>query len=301
MKKARITVIGLMGNSVFMNVPHFHSPGETVISSSLHIEPGGKGCNQAVAAARLGAEVCFFSCMGRDSTASDCTAFMENEGILCRTEYADSQNSPYACILTDRTGENQVTVSPGSAGYLSPEFIKENEKYIASADILLLNNETPFETNLAALTAAEKHGVKTVLNPAPFKALPADYLKRFYLITPNKYEACRIADLPSDCDDFLPAKALSDMGIQQSIVTLGRNGCVAAKNGVLKKFDAPKVASVDTTGAGDCFNGALCCALAEDMSMEKAIGFSICASAYSVTKKYVMPSLPYRAVIDALY
>jgi len=121
------------------------------------------------------------------------------------------------------------------------------------------------------------------------------------MITPNKYEASKIANLPSDCDTILLAKTLSDLGIRQSIITLGREGCIAVRNDTFAQYEALKVPSVDTTGAGDCFNGALCCAIADGMSLEEAINFSIRASAYSVSKKYVMPSFPYRSALDALY
>jgi len=298
MKKAKITIIGLLGNSVFVRVPHFHSVGETLSADSLYMEPGGKGSNQAVAAARLGAEVVFISSMGRDSIARECLEFMENEGIRCLTQFNDTLSSPYACILTDSKGENQVTVHRGSADNLSAEFIKECEADIADSDILLLNNESPLEANIAALDIAGRHGVKAVLNPAPYAPLPSDYLRRFYLITPNRHEAQMLvgASEGADCREIV--KKLAEAGIQRCAITLGGSGSVLWNGTRLIEHDAIRVEVADTTGAGDCFNGAICCAVAEGMSEVDALDMAVRASALSVSKSFVMPALPYRNEIN---
>lgn len=294
-RKAKITVLGLMGSSVFMTVPHFHSVGETLSASSLYIEPGGKGCNQAVASARSGADVSFISCMGKDGIAVECLSFMEKEGIRCLTEYSSLAASPYACILTDSTGENQVTVHRGSAEFLSAEFVRSCENIIAESDILLLNNECPLTANMEALEIAQKYGVKAVLNPAPYVSLPIDYLKRFYLITPNRHEAAMLTGLSAESSEDALISALCEMGISRSAITLGAKGAAAFDGEKFIRCSATEVTAVDTTGAGDCFNGVLCCTLAEGYSFEKALDSAIRASGYSVSKHFVMPSLPRQA------
>lgn len=299
-KNAKITVLGLMGNSVFMQVPHFHSVGETLNASSLYMEPGGKGCNQAVAAARLGAQVSFLSCMGQDSTAQDCVSFMRSEGIACCTEYKKDAASPYACILTDSLGENQVTVHGGSARFMTPDFVRSCAEVIADADILLLNNECPLAANSAALDIALAHGVPAVLNPAPYSPLPREYLCKFSVITPNRHEAAMLCGLPADGSAEALLHGLVTMGIQRAVITLGGDGAVAWDGERTLRCPALPVTPRDTTGAGDCFNGALCCALAEGLSMEAAVKRAAAAAAFSVSRKYVMPSLPHLHELESV-
>ena len=185
----KITVLGLCGSSLFFSVPNFHRSGETLHAGTLYTEPGGKGSNQAVAAAMLGADARFLSCMGRDAAARDCIDFMESCTVHCFTEQTDRAATACACILTDPAGDNQVTVYRGAADWLSVDFIRKQESVIADSDLLLLNNECPFAANLAALDIAVAHGVPVILNPAPYADLPVEYLRRFALITPNRHEA----------------------------------------------------------------------------------------------------------------
>lgn len=299
-KKAKITVLGLMGNSVFLRVPHFHRAGETLSASSLYREPGGKGCNQAVAAARLGAQVSFLSCMGEDSIAKDCLAFMNGEGIACYTEYAKNTASPYACILTDSTGENQVTVHSGSARQLSPAFVESCEEVIAASDILLLNNECPLEANKAALDIALRHGVTPVLNPAPYLPLPRKDLAKFSIVTPNRHEAAMLCGLPADSSAETLLQGLLALGIRCPVITLGGEGAMVWNGEKAVLCPSRRVMVQDTTGAGDCFNGALCCGIAEGLSIEDAAAFAVRAAAFSVTKKFVMPSLPHRKELTVM-
>ena len=225
--KPVITVLGLCGDSVFMHVDHFHRSGETLHADSLYSEPGGKGCNQAVAAHRLGAEVNFVSCMGRDSIEKTCSAFLTREGLRLFTEHTNKSASSYACILTDSQGENRVTVHRGSAEHLSAGFLRSLEAEIAASDVLLLNNETPFDANLCALELAEKHGVPAILNPAPYAELPLDYLRRFPLITPNRHEAAAILAADPDAPPEELLSGLRALGIARCVTTLGADGAAA--------------------------------------------------------------------------
>ncbi len=288
----KITVLGLLGNSVFLSVPNFHRPGETVRAEGMYCEPGGKGSNQAVAAARLGAETAFISCMGDDQVRRECMAFMENEGIKCFTETTDKANSPYAAILTDPEGENQVTVYRGSADFISPEFIRSCEETIAESDILLLNNECPYEANLAALDIAEKYNIPAILNPAPYACLPLDYFRRFYLITPNRHEALSLLGMDEAASPEEIIRAFNDRGFDRAVVTMGAEGAAGFEGDRMYLCPAIKSAAVDTTGAGDCFNGALAVSIAQGKTLPEAMETAVNASAISVRKKFVMPSLP---------
>ena len=296
-----ITVLGLCGDSVFMRVDHFHRSGETLHADSLYSEPGGKGCNQAVAARRLGAEVNFISCMGRDGIEKTCSAFLTREGLRLFTEHTDESASSYACILTDSQGENRVTVHRGSAEHLSAGFIRSLEAEIAASDMLLLNNETPYEANLCALELAEKHGVPAVLNPAPYVGLPAGYLRRFRLITPNRHEAAAILAASPDTPPEELLSGLRALGITQSVITLGADGAAAMDGDSIILCPPRRVKAADTTGAGDCFSAALTVRLALGDGIDKAVEYAANASAYSVQRQYVMPSLPHKEELDSFF
>lgn len=297
-KTAKITVLGLMGNSVFLRVPHFHSSGETLRATALYMEPGGKGCNQAVSAARLGAQVTFFSCMGEDNTAEDCLAFMKSEGVSCYTEFVKETPSPYACILTDDTGDTRVTVHSGSALHMSSAFVESHQEIIANTDILLLNNECPLEANMAALEIALQNNAVTVLNPAPFLLLPREYLASFSIVTPNRYEAAMLCGLPSESSAGTLLQGLLSLGIHCPIITLGSEGAVIWDGEKEVLCPSSRVTAKDTTGAGDCFNGALCYGIATGLSIEESAKFAVKAASFSVTRSFVMPSLPYWKDLD---
>jgi len=292
----RITVIGLCGKSVFMNVDHFHAPGETLHAGSLYSEPGGKGCNQAVAAARLGAEVRFITCIGDDSDGADCLRFLEREGIRHAALVLPGTRTAYACILTDSRGENRVTVFQGAAAMLTEAFIQAQEELIAESDMLLLNNEYPRECNLAALALAEKHAVPVLWNPAPARAADRDFLSRLSVVTPNLSEAAALTGSTGG-PKALP-KALRELGIRRAVVTLGGDGALLAEEGKAWFFPALKCAVKDTTGAGDCFSAALAVALTGGEGLKSAVQKAINASALSVSKKYVMPALPTKEELE---
>lgn len=294
--RPKIAVLGLAGTSVFMTVDHFHRPGETLPAGSLYLEAGGKGMNQAVAAARLGADVSFYTCLGRDEGAALCRAALNCEGIHPLIQEAE-QSSAYACILTDREGENQVTVFEGAVGAFSADFIRENPAAIREADILLLNHECPRAVNLAALEIARESGTKVILNPAPAKeeTIP---LKDLYLLTPNRHEAAALLKRPQDSPVEQLLDAFSAAGFARVLITLGREGCALMDGKKKTRFPAVPAVAVDTTGAGDCFNGCLAWALAGGASLTEAVAQAQNAAALSVGKHYVMPSLPNRKQLE---
>lgn len=290
-KSELLCAIGLGGQSVFLSVDHFHAPGETVRADHIYTEPGGKAYNQIVAAARLGTRSLFVGAVGKDENAAICRDFLRREGIACELMESEQSGTAYACILTDAAGDNRVTVYRGAADELSAEFIRSKRALLEQCTMFLFGLECPLEATLAALEIAEATGAYTILNPAPARKLYLQLLRRFDLITPNAQEVCELLNISAASPRELCA-ALRDAAFKQAVVTLGSKGALLWENGRGKLFPAIRCRAVDTTGAGDCFNGALATALTEGKDLTQAMGFAVNASALSVTKAHVMGSLP---------
>ena len=287
-----IGVIGLGGESVFLSVDHFHAPGETLQARDMFVEAGGKGYNQAVAAARLGAKVCYFGAVGQDAGGTLCRQVLEEEGIDPVLQVIPHRNTAYACILTNAEGENRVTVSRGAADNLSADFMQQQEVVIANCTHLLLGLEYPMEATLAALEMAKKYGIYTIFNPAPAIPLDLDFLRSFDLITPNLQEATVLLGLTSVPQVQELGPLFRKAGLKHVVVTLGGEGAllITAERQLL--FPGLSVTAVDTTGAGDTFNAALAVAMGRGKTMEQAMEYAINASALSVSRPHVMQSLP---------
>jgi ribokinase len=261
---------------MFFKVPGFHSGGETVHAEEFHEEWGGKGFNQAVAAARQGAQTAFLGKVGSEPDSRAVCEFCEKEGATPCICHAESSVEATACaaILTDAAGETRVTVAPGAA--LDVRDVEKFSGRIAEADMLLLNNEVPEEVNLRASEIAETHGVRIVMNPAPSRVLPDELKRRVFLWTPNEFEESALGDVPGEV-----------------VTTLGARGCRIRSTGMV----VPAVRrgeTVDTTGAGDVFTASLCVRIAEGETVEDACRAANAAAAMSVTRRYVMPSIPHR-------
>lgn len=271
---SKVAVIGIVGNSVFLPVEKFHVGGETVEATDIHFEPGGKGFNQAVAAARYGAEVSFFAAVGTDGYAS-IKAFLDNEGIgsvLVKKNTATA----FAAIVTDASGNNRVTVYQGAQLDAADLSLFEDE--IRSADILLLTNETDEDINVRAIKIAKANGVKIILNPAPSRPCCDCILDNVDLFTPNEHETAG-----------LDGKNL--------ITTLGARGCHVSETD--EHIPAVKIGNVvDTTGAGDTFNGVLAAELACGTDISTAAKCANLASSISVTGKYAVSAIPARETIE---
>ena len=268
----RVAVIGIVGNSVFLPVERFHEGGETVVARDMHAEWGGKGYNQAIAAARHGAKVSFLAAVGKgDSEAilADAAAC----GIEAQLVTSEEKGSPYAVIMTDASGANRVTVYHGTK--LTASDVEPFADKIVSADVLLLSNEVDEDVNLAALRVAKAHGVRVILNPAPARPLCKELLEGVTLFTPNEHET-----------DGLEAH-------KNVIVTLGARGCFLREtNERVPTADAG--CAVDTTGAGDTFNGVLAVALAEGNAQKRACELANAAAAIKVTGHFVANAIPHR-------
>lgn len=296
-----IGVIGLGGESVFLSVDHFHVPGETLQAESIFVEPGGKAYNQAVAARRLGAQVRFFGAMGNDKGGDFCLDYLKAQGIEPVIQRIPEANTAYACILTDKAGENQVTVIRGASQRLTADFICSQEYKIQSCTHMLLGLECPLDATEAALKLCQKHGVFTILNPAPAIPLPLDFLRSFDLITPNLQEATVLLGLPLQPEPAELAQCLRQTGFSQAIVTLGSRGCLLLEESDILLYPTLPVKAVDTTGAGDTFNAALAVALAEGGTLRDAVAYATNASAYSVQRPHVMDTLPTAAELSATF
>jgi len=275
---ARIAIIGLVGKSMFFDVPRFHSGGETITARGYYEEWGGKGFNQAVAAARHDAAVSFLgACAEADRKPIE--DFCRKEGIAPRLCV---KKRPTACasILTDGTGETRVTVYPGAE--LGAKDVDGFAGAIATADFLLLNNEVPEAVNLAAVEIAKKYGVRIIFNPAPARPLPKMIVESVAIFTPNEFEETA---LPVPCSPF-------PVSSPEVVTTLGARGCRIRSTGEI--IPAPSAKAVDSTGAGDAFNAVLAVRLAEEETLHDACVAANAAAAQSVAIRYVMPSLPFR-------
>ena len=275
---ARIAIIGLVGRSMFFEVPRFHSGGETITAKSLYEEWGGKGFNQAVAAARQDAAVSFLGAVN----AADAKAlkdFCLREGVRA-TLAVKKKPTATAAILTDGSGETRVTVYPGAE--LEPKDVDGFAGSIATADFLLLNNEVPESVNLAAVEIARQYDVQIIFNPAPARKLPKAILEAVSIFTPNEFE-----------EESLECGVRSAECGAEIVTTLGAKGCRIRSTGEV--IPAPAAKAVDSTGAGDTFNAVLAVRLAEDESLHAACVAANAAAAQTVAVKYMMPSLPKRA------
>ena len=268
---AKIAVIGICGNSTFLQVEHFHQPGETLAAKTCFQEIGGKGINQAIAAARMGAEVFFLAAVGEDGDF--CKNAIEKEGIAPFLVKKSGEITTFAFILTDKNGENRVTVYRGAE--LEEDDVSFFEPEIAQSDILLLQNEVPEAVNAKAIQLADKYGVKVILNPAPAREATG----RVFLVTPNEQEKAGLGQLEFD----------------HCVTTLGEQGCCIDDEHFLP---AEKVKAVDTTGAGDTFSGVLAACLAEGQDLEAACWLATRAASISVTKKGVLSAIPYRKDVE---
>lgn len=259
---------------------------------------GGKGANQAVAAARLGADVTFVGCVGTDELGDHTVAGLREEGIDVRFVRGDPEAaSGVALIVVDGRGENAIAVAPGANARLSAEDVDAARDAIESADALLLQLETPLETVERAASIAAAAGVLVILNPAPARPLPDSLLAQVDVITPNEGEA---EVLSGESGAGAAAAAVRDRGVGAVVVTQGARGAMLAASDGMSTIPAFPIDAVDTTAAGDAFNGALAVGLAEGLTLENAARFGCAAGALAATEAGARPSLPTRARVHAL-
>jgi len=303
MSNARIVVVGSTNVDMVVQCPRLPREGETVLGGRFTRVPGGKGANQAVAAARLGAGVTFVGRVGADPLGAETEELLAAEGMdldyLTRDE---TEAHGVALILVDPQGENCIAVAPGANGRVSPADVERAEPAIAACDAVLLQLEVPLPAVQRAAELARRHGKRVVLNPAPYHEVPESLLAAVDYLTPNETEAEML--LGGGAAGLVgvagAAEEILRRGVGCVIVTLGKEGVRVFLPG--EQFHVPgrRVKAVDTTAAGDAFCGALAVALAEGAALREAVRFAVAAASISVTRLGAQSSLPRRDEVDAL-
>ncbi len=299
----RIAVIGSYNLGLTMVVPRFPVPGETIIGEQFSEGPGGKGSNQAIAAARLDAHATMVTNVGTDRYGDDALALWAEEGVDTGYVTRDaSTHTGVGFVIVDEDGENEITVAPGANHTLGRSHVGAGREQIARSDIVVAQLEIRDEPIREVTAIATDASVPLVLNPAPARSLPPAILERVTYLTPNQNEARILAgvDPDADDDDVEVGNALRDLGAETIVMTRGRDGAVIITEDDVVRVPAPTVKQVDTTGAGDAFNGALAVGLSEGMGSSNAVAFACCAGACAVTAHEVIPGLPSRAAVDEL-
>lgn len=286
-----IAIIGLSGESIFMKVGNIPSPSVTTHAKEYHVEPGGKGYNQAVAAKKLGANVSYLMKIGNDQYGKVCEDYLINLDIKLVVEYDHEHNTALATILTEDSGENSVIVYPGASSYLNEQSVLLFENAIKDADVLLIQYELPINVIKKAIALAKKYDTQIILNPAPANYDELEIINSVDVVTPNFEECKKIFNLP-----YAKVEELGELLYRKYepiiIVTLGNKGVLVVHKNWYKYFNAYNVDAVDTTGAGDIFNAGLAACMADGKPILESIMFSMAASALSVTKPYIMDAIP---------
>jgi ribokinase len=298
----RIVVVGSSNTDMILKLDRIPRPGETVLGGEFVTAAGGKGANQAVAAARAGGAVTLVARVGHDMFGEQAIAGLLENGINVDHVYFDSSPSGVALIFVGSDGENSIGVGSGANARLSPADVAKAKGPIATADAVILQLETPLETVEAAAELAEAAGALVILNPAPAQDLPDSLLSKVSIITPNEIEAELLTGIAvnSDAACSRAADLLLDRGVKNVIITLGSRGAFVATPTARQLVSGFKVGQVDTTAAGDTFNGALAVALAEGIPLLEAVRFANAAAAISVTRMGAQPSVPNRNEIESL-
>jgi ribokinase len=296
-------VVGSANVDFTVVLPRLPGPGETVTEGTLLVARGGKGANQAVAARRLGAEVRLLGCVGDDASGREVCQALADEGIgvaaLVTTAEAATGT---ALIVVDAQGRNQIAVAPGANRALTLADVDRRAMDFAWAEVVVCSLEVPLATARRALECARRHGAQTILNPAPLPDRGLDFLALADYVTPNEGEAARLTGVAvTDLDEAgRAAAAVRALGATHAVVTLGGHGALA--DGPAGRLHSPafEVAVVDTTGAGDAFNGALAVALAERRDLADALRFANATAALACTRRGAQPSMPTRHAVDRL-
>ena len=290
-----ITVVGSYNVGLTMETERVPLVGETVLGRGYSEGPGGKGSNQAVAAARLGARVRFVGKVGKDRHGDEALSLWQEEGVSVEFVKRTDAHTGLAFIVVGRGGTNAIVVDPGANGELTPGDVGNASAAIRGCGVLLTQLEIPAETAAAASKMAKEGGATVIMNPAPARRDAGVDISAVDILTPNETEFEALAGTP-DLDGG--ARALLARGPKAVIVTLGEKGARVWTEDDAVTIPAPRVRSVDSTGAGDAFNGALAVALSEGEPLTSAVRFANYAGALAVTRREVIPALPTRAELD---
>ncbi len=292
----KILVVGSINMDLVVRVPHAPAPGETVLGGDFETFPGGKGANQAVAASRMGAEVTMVGRVGNDDFGNTLIQGLVDNNVKTTHVVKDHEAaSGVALIAVAEDGENLIVVASGANMALSVEDIHKAVDLLQETDLLLMQLESPVEVVSAAVELAHAHQVPVVLNPAPAQPLSKPLLANVNVLTPNENE---LALLTGQDDLENGIQTLREWGVKTVVVTLGAKGARVVSDSVDQFLPAYQVTAVDTTAAGDAFNGALAVALAEGKPLLEAVHYGMAAGALAATKMGAQPSLPTRAAVE---
>jgi ribokinase len=306
MPKAKVSVLGAFVTDLTCRTDRMAKWGETILGNSFKLGPGGKGSNQAVAAARLDAEVNLITKIGRDAFGEMAKKFYVEQGMSLSRIYEDpEETSATATIIIDEhTQENSIIVVQGACAHLTVQEVEAAEAEIVNADIFLTQLELPIAPTIRGIEIAHAAGVPVILNPAPALPFPAGALAKVDYLTPNETEAVTLVGKES-LDQFGNIEELADallgLGIRNVVITLGEKGAFVKGPGVSQRVPAFRVDKVvETTGAGDAFAGGFAVALGEKKALVDAVRFGCAVAGISVTRRGTAPSMPYRTEVDEL-
>lgn len=299
--KPKVTVVGSYNTDLVVRSPRMPEKGETILGGPFFSGPGGTGANQAVAAARLGAEVTMVLKLGNDQFGDLAVKNLQEEKISLDYVFrTDESHTGVAFIIVDDTGENLIVVASGTNSLLTPADIDQAHRALVDADIVLFQLESPIETVQYAVKLAYEAGVTILLNPAPGRVLDSGILSMIDILTPNQTEAEIITGLSISTPEQEKAAAdvLLTHGVKAAVLTLGAEGALLATRKGKRVIPGYEVHVVDTTGAGDAFNGALAVAVAEGRSLEDAVTFANATAALQVTRVGTAPAMPTRNEVE---
>jgi len=303
MDSKKIVVVGSCNTDMVIKADRLPIPGETILGGTFFMNPGGKGANQAVAAARMGGKVTLISKTGNDVFGKQSVMLYNAENINTDFVFSDpGLPSGVALITVDSNGENCIVVASGANASLSPSDINKAIKEIESSDLVLMQLEIPIDTVEYVAEIANKKGIKVILNPAPARSLSDKLLKCLYIIIPNKSEAEILSGIK--VTDYETARQAADIisarGVDNVVITLGSQGALIKELDEYHYVEAYKVESVDTTAAGDSFCGSVCVGLSEGKSILDAVKLAARAAALTVTRMGAQSSIPFRSELSSL-
>jgi ribokinase len=300
---ARLAVLGSLNMDLVVRAPRIPAPGETIIGHDLRSVPGGKGANQAVAAARLGAQVSMIGRVGADAHGDALLSNLDGAAVDAAFVIRDRQvPSGVALIVVDEEGQNSIVVAQGANGRVSPADVDAAEAVIAGADGLILQLETPIDAVSRAARIARDNGVKAILNPAPARPLSSSLLACVDILIPNESETALLTGRPVETREDLEAAAagLHALGVETVVLTLGPRGALLSHAGEMQRVPAFEVKVVDTTAAGDAFVAGFTVALSEGKAPREAVRWGNAAGALAATRLGAQSSLPARHDVEGL-
>ena len=304
MEKKGVLVVGSSNMDLVVTVKRFPDPGETIFGNRFEMFPGGKGANQAVCAARLGCKTTFIGKMGNDNFNEKLSQTMIESGVDLSNLFIDEkEHTGTALITVEGSGQNQIIVISGSNMKLTPEDIESKSFLFEETSVVLTQLEIPIETVIKTAILAKQNDALFILNPAPAALLPENLFPLIDLITPNENELELLTGIAIRDDNSIEqaAKQLIRKGTKNVIVTLGNRGCMLINGSITKIYPVVKVNVIDSTAAGDAFNGALASSLSEEHSIDKAIEFANKVASVSVTRMGAQSSMPYLNEIKEFY